>query len=155
MKKLGILIALSLTSAIASAKTCDVNLSNAEGEVFDTISSTASATAEACNFATQDCENMIESDYDNDANMYCDAAASNNKLDIRSCTVRLTGPLGRYTLRRYTAYGFRACREALRRCERDSYRYRGFKRCLIEYRDNRRGRGDDRRRGGRRGGGRG
>ena len=153
MKKLGILIALALTSAFANANSCNINLANTEGDVLDTITASATAKAEACNIATQDCEEMIESDFTDKENLFCDAAIRGEKIDLRSCTVMMTGPFGRYTLRRYTAYGFRSCRYALRRCQRDSYRYRGYNRCIIEYRDHRRGRGDDRRRrGGRRGG---
>lgn len=157
MKKLGILIALTLSATVASANsTCDINLINENGEVLQTVSHESEAMDEACNLANQQCEEMIEQDYDGDESLLCEAAnTGNDKLDVRSCTVRLTGPIGRYTIRRYTAYGFRSCREALRRCERDSYRYRGFKRCLIEYRDDRGGRRDDRRDrrpGGRRGG---
>lgn len=149
MKQLGILIALTLTSTIASANTtCDINLTNKNGDILETVTNKAQAMDEACNIASQQCEEIIMTDFEGDESLLCEAtAATSEKLDARSCTVRLTGPIGRYTIRRYTAYGYRACRQALRRCERDSYRYRGFKRCLIEYRDHRRGRrGDGRRR---------
>lgn len=156
MKKFGILVALTLTSTFASANsTCDINLSDEKGDVIKIVSAEAKVMDEACNVATQKCEEMALMDFEGDERLFCDATSNDEKIDRRRCTVRLTGPIGRFTIRRYTAFGFRACRRALRRCERSSYRYRGFNRCIIEYRDYRRGRRGDRYRRGGRGGRRG
>lgn len=148
MKRIGLMIALSFTCAAASANTCDINLINNEGEVFDTFVSSSESLEGACNMAVQDCEASAMNDFDNIENMLCEQSLSDEKsIDLRYCTVRLTGPFGRFVLGRYSAYGFNACRNALRRCQHDAYRRRGVTRCVIERHYDGRGRRDDRGRG--------
>ena len=146
MKKLGILLALTLTSGIASANTCDINLKNMDGDVVESFTAQADDTTIACSNAAELCEEAIETEFGNDETMVCDLSNSTEKMDVaRRCTVRLTGPFGRWTLRRYTAYGYFGCRRALNRCYRDADAFRGANRCVIQYHGNRGDRRPDRR----------
>lgn len=160
MKKIGMIITLALTSILASANTCEINLANDQGDILESMTASGSSMDQACNYATEDCEVMLNDNFEDIEHMYCDNTKLINNFDknlaVRSCTAKLTGPLGRITLGRYTSYGRNSCNDALRKCKRDSIaRRRGVTRCVIEYRNNRRGRRGNNGRGGRRGGRRG
>lgn len=138
MKLLSLSFVIFLFSFGVSANSdkCTFELTDQNGELQDIFSS------DKCKTAEDECSDMAAKTSNWKDPLHCldttDDQAYDKELEAVYCRVRLTTRFGYRAIRRYRAWGFRACRRALRQCRYDIRRYRQFHprfhRCVIERR---------------------
>ena len=160
MKSFLSVLAITLVTMVASSQAeaaqCRIELENGRGMTLEVFRGHGYDRIDACRDANRQCRRAIQSGYHRARVLRCVDGNIRRPLPNRTCTVRMTGPMGHRTFGTYIGRegrrGQSACMQALRQCQDDRYRQgRTRARCEITTqgsngrRDDRGGRGRGRR----------